>query len=305
VLIWGVPEEAFGRSVRWRERAFRFVHNETYLNCYRITDALLDEWIQRINAIRPSLIEAYVDALHELSIRILKTGASIVSPRGIVTSAGVLTPAAYETIRRAFGAPIINRYGSREVSNVACSCGVSRELHVNEAWSYLEVVDEEGRDCPPGVEGDILVTLLGNRTMPLIRYRIEDRGVWASGGCPCGRQTRRLAAVSGRSNDYLVTRDGTKVNGVAVATYTALTALLSADNGIRQFQYRQREPGRVTLAIVPVAGSSRNAVVANVRGGVARLGAMFEGLTIDVAVEEEILPSHSGKFRYVVNDIAS
>jgi phenylacetate-CoA ligase len=303
VLIWGVPEEAFGRPILWRERAFRFVHNETYLNCYRITDTLLDEWVRKINAIRPTLIEAYVDALHELSVRVLKTGASIASPRGIVTSAGVLTPAMAEIIRRAFRAPIINRYGSREVSNVACSCGLSQELHVNEAWSYLEVVDEKGQACPPGVEGDILVTLFGNRTMPLIRYRIEDRGVWASGECPCGRRTRRLAAVSGRRTDYLVTADGTRINGVAIATYTALAALHDAKSGVRQFQYRQRRPGHVTLAIVPREGVGRDSLRSNVQTAVSSLGHMFQGVTVDVEIEREILPSNSGKLRYVVNEL--
>ena len=100
VLVWGVPQAAFGARVPIRERIFRFVHNETYLNCYRITNSLLDEWIERINAIRPTLIEAYVDALYELSVRILKTNARVATPRGLIVSAGVLTPVATEAIEK-------------------------------------------------------------------------------------------------------------------------------------------------------------------------------------------------------------
>lgn len=303
VLIWGVPQAAFGQKVPLHERVFRFVHNETYLNCYRITDALMDEWIEQLNRIQPALIEAYVDALYELSVRIIKTGARVKSPRGIIVSAGVLTPVAEEAIRKAFGAPIINRYGSREVSNVACSCGQSPELHVNETWSHLEIVDENGKPCPPGVEGNILVTLFGNRTMPLIRYRIEDRGTWATDTCPCGRHTRRLAAVNGRANDYLVAADGTRINGVAVTTYTAITSLLSADNGIRQFQYRQSKRGFVTLVAVPTQGTDREALLPKIKSAMNNLSRMFEGLTIDVKFEDEITPSNSGKMRFILNEI--
>ena len=303
LLIWGVRQEALGEPVPVRERLFRFVNHEAYLDCYRITDGLLDRWMDVIDDIRPTLIEAYVDALYELSVRILKTGRRVTPPRGVITSAGVLTPLAEDAIRRAFGCPILNRYGSREVSNVACSCGTGRDLHVIEQWSYLEVVDREGRACPPGVEGDILVTLFGNRSMPLVRYRIEDRGVWATGPCACGRTSRRLASVMGRSNDFLVAEDGTRINGLILTGVTLLTRLMHAANGIRQFQCRQSQPGHVTLAVVPEPGADPVALRASLGEAVAGLKEVLRGMNVDVTLENEIAPSNSGKFRFVRNEI--
>lgn len=297
VLIWGVPQATFGERIPLRERIFRFAQNETYLNCYLITPDLMDGWIAALNRIKPSLIEAYVDALTELARRIVATGQKIHSPRGIIVSAGVLTPAARELFQKVFGCPILNRYGSREVSNVACSCREETALHVHEGWSHLEIVDEDGTPCPPGEEGNILVTVFANRTMPLIRYRIEDRGIWAEGECSCGRKTKRLAAVSGRRNDYLVAADGGHVNG------TALTTLLYKVSGIRRFQYRQTSRSSVTLAVVALDPKQQTAVAESLAIPMNRLREMFEGMNVELKFEDDIAPSKSGKYRYILNQV--
>ena len=49
--IWGVRQEALGEPVPVRERLFRFVNHEAYLDCYRITDGLLDRWMDVIDDI--------------------------------------------------------------------------------------------------------------------------------------------------------------------------------------------------------------------------------------------------------------
>jgi phenylacetate-CoA ligase len=300
VLLWGVPNDTLGKPISAHERLFRYTQNQTYLNCYGITDALLDEWVTTINRIKPTLIEAYVDACYELSKRVLATNQTIHSPTGLITSAGVLTPEIRATIQRAFRCPVVNRYGSREVSNVACSCGQSTCLHVNEAMAWLEIVDKDGKACPHGVEGDVLVTLFTNRTMPLIRYRIEDRGTWdASTQCVCGRNTQKLVNIVGRRNDFLVGRDGIRINGVA------LTTLLYPVNGIRQYQFRQASTDRVVLAVVPVDGVSPESLQTPISTLTIKLQQMLKGTPVEVKFEGNIKPSNSGKYRYVLNEISA
>jgi phenylacetate-CoA ligase len=300
VLIWGVPQETVGKGVSLHERIFRFVCNETYLNCYKISNDLLDSWIETLNRRRPSVIEAYVDAMVALSERVLETGAKVPSPRGIITSAGVLTQEGRELITKAFQAPIFNRYGSREVANVACSCSRNEELHVNEPWCHLEIVNDDGSPCVQGEEGHILVTVYANRTMPLIRYRIEDRGAWGgSDVCRCGRTTRRLARVCGRMSDYLVASDGTKING------TALTTLLYSVSGIQRFQYRQVANGKVVLAAIPAVPSEEASLKKALAKPAAELRQLLKGREVEVLTVKEILPSKSGKYRYIINEMAT
>jgi phenylacetate-CoA ligase len=300
VLIWGVPQETMGGKPSFHEKVFRFACNQTYLNCYETTDEILEGWIEVINRVRPSVIEAYVDAIFELSKYVLANNRAIFRPKGIITSAGVLTEARRIAIESAFCARVYNRYGSREVANVACSCFKNNELHVNEAWCHLEIVDDDGQPCATGEEGDILVTLFHNRTMPLIRYRIEDRGVWADGFvCACGRKTRRLATVVGRRNDFLIALGDKKING------TALTTLLYGVPGIRRYQYHQDANGTVTLLVELFPDAQATKTRKALDPLIAQLRRLLGGRQVELKITETVLPSKSGKYRYVVNDMVN
>ena len=298
LLIWGQPQETFHEGLSLRERVYRRVHNQTYLNCYEISDDVLRQWAEWIVAHRPSVIEAYADAIADLSRYVRARGIRLPRPRGIITSAGVLTEQMRDVVTATFRAPVLNRYGSREVGDVACSCLSENGLHISELSYFVEVVDANGEGCAMGTEGDVLVTLLSNYTMPLIRYRIEDRAAWASAPCSCGRITRRLVTVFGRRNDYLVARDGTHING------TALTTLLYSVAGIRRFQYRQTRDG-VVLSIVPAQAGGEPALRRELEPLMVRARQLLRGTELGLGFVDQIPPSPSGKHRYIINDLQS
>ena len=57
---------------------------------------------------------------------------------------------------------------------------------------------------PAGTPGSrVLVTNLYNLAQPMIRFALTDIVTIAPGGCSCGRSTRRLVAVEGRSDDIM------------------------------------------------------------------------------------------------------
>ena len=296
VLIWGVDQETFGKGVSIHDRIYQMVHNQTCLNCHKITTDVLYTWVDRINALRPTLIEAYVDAVYELSRLIIREGVEVAKPRSIIVGAGVLTLGMRDVISQAFQCPVLNRYGSREVSDMACSCRHNSELHVNELSYYLEILDDDGVPCGMGVEGNILVTLFTNYSMPLIRYRIEDRGVWAMGTCPCGRTTRRLGGVMGRQFDFLLAGDGTKIH--AGALVDVIFPVLS----IRRYQYRQTRKDHVVLAVVPAEGYNKEAVVQDIQQPLKQVRELLAGVSVELAIVDEITPSKSGKYRYILNE---
>jgi phenylacetate-CoA ligase len=266
------------------------------LNCYEISEPVLRQWADWIVAHRPSVIEAYADAIADLSRYVQVHGITLPSPRGIITSAGVLSEQMRHSLTATFRAPVLNRYGSREVGDVACSCLSETALHISELSYFVEVVDPEGRSCSPGTEGDVLVTLLSNYTMPLIRYRIEDRAALSAEPCSCGRVTRRLITVCGRRNDYLIAGDGTQING------TALTTLLYPVAGIRRFQYRQTSKD-VVLSIVLADAGAQATLSRELEPIVVRARQLLRGIELTLAFVDHIPPSASGKHRYILNDL--
>ncbi|NEO66467.1 MAG: phenylacetate--CoA ligase family protein, partial [Moorea sp. SIO4G2] len=104
-----------------------------------------------------------------------------------------------------FKCQVFNRYGSREVGDIACELPGKEGLWAAPWGSYIEIVYENNNPLPTGVEGNILITNLTNYAMPLIRYKIGDRGTLL-----VNEPSRQIfKEVSGRSTDMFKRQDGT------------------------------------------------------------------------------------------------
>lgn len=68
----------------------------------------------------------------------------------------------------------------------------------------VEVVDRNNRPVPPGVYGDkLLITVLGSRTQPLIRYELDDSVRLSPDPCPSGHPFALIDDIQGRVEDTL------------------------------------------------------------------------------------------------------
>src|SRR5262249_7590187 len=126
-------------------------------------------------------------------------------------------------IKRAFGARVLEHYGSKEGGQMACPCpdgGLG--MHINAENLLLEIVDSEGRPCQPGQAGRVVITPFVSTAQPLIRY---DQGDIARLGaaCTCGRCLPVLEAIEGRAMAMFTHPDGRTV--ARLLTDDARTAL--------------------------------------------------------------------------------
>lgn len=99
-------------------------------------------------------------------------------------------------VEQAFGCRALQHWGMVETGlGGAVSCGRSSGLHLREADILVEIADpDSGAQLPDGEWGEILVTTLSRRAMPLIRYATGDRGRILPETCACGSPLRRLDA---------------------------------------------------------------------------------------------------------------
>ena len=160
----------------------------------------------------------------------------------------------------------------------------------------LEVLDPEGAPCPPGTEGDIAVTSLVNRAMPLLRYRIGDRGVAADGVCSCGRGLARLESVSGRGVDCLRRSDGTVIPG---EYFIHFVGVVFNRPWIVKFQVVQTDLDRVVFKVV----SKKVEPTTEEREELAHIVrmAMGDDCRTEIELVDEIPTSESGKYRYTLS----
>ena len=130
--------------------------------------------------------------------------------------------------------------------------------------------------------------------MPLIRYRIGDRAVASDKLCSCGRNTRLLKAVTGRTKEHFVRRDGTLVNG------SYFIHVLFHRPWLKRFQIVQEDLDHVILNMETTSsptGKERESITAGIR---LVLG---ETCTVEFRELEAITPLSSGKFLYTMSKV--
>ena len=98
-----------------------------------------------------------------------------------------------------WGAPLCMTYASTESATVlGFECAYREGYHVNEFDFVIEV------DTPDDAGyGEVILTTVNRRVMPLIRYRTGDIARWLPGRCPCGLPFRRLSAIRGRVDEQV------------------------------------------------------------------------------------------------------
>jgi len=114
-------------------------------------------------------------------------------------------------IEERLGIVAMESYGLTEMGGpgVAFSCPEKKGLHINEDYFIAEVIDPVTEEpLPLGEEGELVLTAIQRRAMPLIRYRVRDLTRLYREPCPCGRTLLKMDRVAARSDDMLI------VNGV-------------------------------------------------------------------------------------------
>lgn len=303
-VLWGSERDLFAGREPANVRIGRLIRNETWFNTFRMTPDRMRAYIREINRIRPVQILAYVESIYELSRLVEREGIEVFSPRAIMTSAGTLQPHMRETIERVFRAPVFNRYGSREVGNVASECEHHSGLHVISPAYMIEVLGEDGAPVAPGEVGEIVVTLLTNRIMPLIRYRIGDMAAWAAEPCACGRGFPLLERVVGRTNSMIRTRtqqlDSAAITALLYYKDPKKTKVFSS---FTKYQFVQKAEDLMVVLVVV----DNDELWQEEKGVVLRKLQKALGEDVEIRIEEveDIPPSPSGKFAYVISEVGA
>lgn len=100
-------------------------------------------------------------------------------------------------------------YGLSEIigPGVAQECRHKNGLHIWWDVFYPEVINPEtGKSVGEGEVGELVITTLTKKGIPLIRYRTRDNVSITFEKCLCGRTTPRISKIKGRTDDMIVVR---------------------------------------------------------------------------------------------------
>jgi phenylacetate-CoA ligase len=100
-------------------------------------------------------------------------------------------------------------YGLSEIigPGVAQECRHKNGLHIWWDIFYPEVIHPDtGKTLGEGEVGELVITTLTKRGIPLIRYRTRDNVSITYEKCKCGRTSPRISKIKGRTDDMIVVR---------------------------------------------------------------------------------------------------
>jgi phenylacetate-CoA ligase len=264
---------------------------QLYMSSYHLSPALIPDYLGALERYEIRYLEGYTSSLYALASEALRLERENIRLAVAITNAEPVFAYQRETIAKAFHCIVRETYGMAEAVTAASECE-SGCLHTWPEAGHIEVI-ADGRSLPPGAVGDLVCTGMVNVAMPLVRYRVGDRGAIAADdlACRCGRTLPILASMEGRVDDVLYTRDGRRIG--------RLDPVFKTNLPVREAQIIQETLDRVRVRYVPASGFTPDAGHSIVERLQARMG------LVQVVLEEvgEIPRSANGKFRAVISHI--
>ncbi|HHY87170.1 MAG TPA: phenylacetate--CoA ligase [Verrucomicrobia bacterium] len=183
-----------------------------------------------------------------------------------------------QRIEAAGGIRAFDIYGLSEIAGpgVAMECTHQAGPHIFEDLFYPEIIDPETLELlPDGTEGELVLTALCKRAMPMIRYRTRDITALEPARCACGRTLRRIRRIGRRSDDMLIVR------GVNLFPSQIEAALLKVEGTLPHYQIVvDRMKGLDTLEVqVEVTAEVLSDTVGGLEQLRAQLGRAIESVT--------------------------
>jgi phenylacetate-CoA ligase len=251
-------------------------------------------YVEDLLRIRPHLITSYPSIL-QLVINAAAPGElERIRPRAIHLHSELLTASLRGQIQDAFQCDCFDDYSTFEFHHVAYECPAHR-YHLAADNVVVEFV-RDGRPARPGEEGEILLTGLTNRAMPLIRYAIGDVGVPGDEVCPCGRGFPTLRLIQGRVDDFVVLADGRRFSPRMINPVYELLP------GVMEHVLVQETPDHIVVH-VNVDDARRATTPALIERA---LGELFgDTVRLDVRLTTEFARGRTGKLRSVVSRVHS
>lgn len=169
----------------------------------------IEELVLRLNVINPILIGGYVSTFLILADE-AKAGRLNINVKYMVAIGSVYSEEDRQCIKDAFGCETFTSYSSTEAGEIGCECSCGH-YHLSKGI-IVEPVDEDLNLVEDGKESNgVLITNLWNKSMPFIRYLINDRCIVHSEQCSCGRKEKWIEVIGREVNRLYFLNEDKKV----------------------------------------------------------------------------------------------
>ncbi len=267
--------------------------NQWLVNMQHITNNKIHDIVDLINREEFVYFSGYPSIISSMASLILENDLKIINPPKVIfTGAEKLYEDQKSLIKKAFtGTIITDHYGMTEGVVNASRCNCNNFYHEDFELGHMECLDSKSISLTD-YEGDIIGTSFINYGMPFIRYHVGDSAIWSSEHCDCGLHSQVIKDIIGRSEDFVITPEGTKIK--------RFDYLFKETRSIKECQVIQRELGSIVFRIVRRDDYSRS-----VEDSLKKKVNEMISPSIECLFEyvNEIERTSSGKFKAVVSEL--
>lgn len=167
--------------------------------------------------IRPELAALQAEVIVGFPVQILALarlaqfhGTPLNKTRSVLLCSDYIPRSLTTQLKELLGCQIFSHYGTVETGlGGGVDCGAFCGLHLRESELLIEIIDPlTGVPVPTGEVGEIVVTTLTRKGMPLLRYKTGDQSRVLPGPCPCSSTITRLDRVLGRQSNLVSLTNG-------------------------------------------------------------------------------------------------
>jgi len=164
-----------------------------------------------------------------------------------------LPEATRKRIEATYNCKMFDHIGSTETCGFAGMCEAQNGLHVVEPFFLVELLDTEtlSKEVAVGEQGVIVITALGRRSFPVVRFNTNDVAVKGPDTCECGRTSLKLMEIVGRVDDIR------KIRGVLFSPKTVEQLIRSEFPDIVEYEIVVTREGIMDEILVRVEVSPK------------------------------------------------
>ncbi|BCA79503.1 phenylacetate--CoA ligase family protein [Desulfuromonas sp. AOP6] len=202
IRLWGRP------LVSGRTKAFLkdLLLNRIRLNSQSFEEIKINKTIKKLIKSKPDYIYGYASLIQLVSDKINDKNLKQIfkNIKCVISTSETMSIKQQKAISEKFKCPVVDEYGCSEVDIIAFECP-SGSKHIVSDNVFIEII--RFGDEPDGY-GQVVITDLNNKLMPMIRYRLGDLVSVEKIKCSCGRGWPCLGRIIGRSQGQYIFSPG-------------------------------------------------------------------------------------------------
>ncbi len=204
-----------------------------------------------------------------------------------------LTKETRDVIKRSFKSSVFDFYGCAETHWTVWECPEG-SLHIHSDSCIFEILNDKGEPVKGEEEGQVIVTPLWKRAMPLLRYAVGDRAVFGS-KCRCGRGLHVLKSIYGRDDDQVILPSGKIRSARSINPIDFINEVLA-------YQIVQERRDLLVFKYVPSRIGPTKALLKSICQKIKK-GCLNEKVTVECEEVDKLLGSRSGKIRVFISKV--